>query len=572
MLRKLVIGLLCSIVLVAGYMSFVVQGTPGDSRIADTAMQNNLAGVRSLLKQAADVNSPQGDGMTALHWAALNGNPELAEMLINAGANVKAATRLGGYTPLYMAAKAGFPSVIRVLLKAGADAKSQAKNGVTPLMMAASSNSVETVKMLIEAGADVNAAETERGQTALIFAAAFDQPDAIKALMAGGADLNRKSNPMKPAVKVRPVGQQLPPPGQPATKPAQPAAGAAPAAPAPAQPVPSGQVNAANTVPKAPPQILGNAPAKEDPTKAGGSPRGQLTALMYAARQGNAHAVKALVEGGARLDEVSADGTTAVLFASLNGSFDVAKYLVDAGANVNLASMDGTTPLYAVVNTQWAPKSDTPQPTTKYEKTHYIDLMKAMLDKGADPNARLKKDLWYTASKEATNSAGSTPFWKCASVGDLDGMRFLVSRGADHNIANVDGVAPLLVAAGAGFHGNSELTTPHGRLAAVQYLIEELHVDVNIADTAEASDRNNTMNTARSAGGFTALHNAASRGDNAMILYLISKGARVDALSKNGTTVADMANGPRQRVQPYHPTVALLEMLGSANSHRCVSC
>jgi hypothetical protein len=80
------------------------------------------------------------------------------------------------------------------------------------------------------------------------------------------------------------------------------------------------------------------------------------------------------------------------------------------------------------------------------------------------------------------------------------------------------------------------------------------------------------MNTARAAGGFSALHNAAARGDNIMILYLVSKGAKIDAVSRNGTTVVDMANGPRQRIQPYRDTVALLEMLGSTNSHKCVSC
>jgi ankyrin repeat protein len=151
-------------------------------------------------------------------------------------------------------------------------------------------------------------------------------------------------------------------------------------------------------------------------------------------------------------------------------------------------------------------------------------------------------------------------------------MRLLHSRGADPSIPNIDGITPLLVASGAGFHGNNELTTPFGRLATVQYLVEELHADVNKADTAEGSPRNDTMNTARAAGGFTALHNAAARGDNVMILYLVSKGANVNAVSRNGTTVVDMANGPRQRIQPYRDTIALLEMLGGANSHKCISC
>jgi len=163
---------------------------------------------------------------------------------------------------------------------------------------------------------------------------------------------------------------------------------------------------------------------------------------------------------------------------------------------------------------------------------------------------------------------------------------------------------------------------PSGRLTAVKYLVEELHADVNGADNAPPTPTPAAAPAAAQAaaqpapttppaqadaaaapapapaqqaaqpqqgqqqgqqqqqqfggrnrdGGYTALHNAAARGDNAMILYLVSKGARIDAVSKNGVTVADMANGPRQRIQPYPETVALLEILGSKNSHKCVSC
>jgi ankyrin repeat protein len=293
---------------------------------------------------------------------------------------------------------------------------------------------------------------------------------------------------------------------------------------------------------------------------------------MYAARQGNMEAARAIIDSGAKLNEVSGDHSTALLMAIINGNFDIAKLLIERGADVTIASVDGATPLHGVVNTQWAPKTDEPQPTTKYQKTHYFDLMKLLLERGADPNARLKKELWYTQNREGGTAAGTTPFWKCAGVGDIDCMKLLVSHGADPNVSNIEGITPLLVASGSGFHGNNELTTPNGRLAAVKYLVEELHADVNLGDTAPATPRNETMNTSRATGGFTALHNAAARGDNAMILYLVSKGARVDAVSRNGTTVVDMANGPRQRIQPYADTVALLELLGSKNSHKCVSC
>jgi len=336
---------------------------------------------------------------------------------------------------------------------------------------------------------------------------------------------------------------------------------------------------------------------------------------MYASRQGSADAVRAVAESGANLNLYSADGSTALVLAVINGHFDVAKYLVEKGADVRIANLDGATPLYVVANTQWHKKSFYPQPTPRYEKTTYLELMTLLLDKGANPNATLRRDLWYSEYNFSLSNAaavGATAFWKCAEVGDIEGMKLLISRGADPNISNRDGVTPLLIASGHGTHGNDDVVAPPGRLAAVKYLVEELGADVNAKDKAPAAParpvqtpeqlreravqiatqlNNNQTPTeeqiqeqirqlqrqqqgfGRNArGGITALHNAAARGDNEMILYLVSKGAKVDAVSDNGTSVVDLANGPRQRVQPYPETVALLEILGSKNSHKCVSC
>src|SRR5438093_8137222 len=105
----------------------------GSSPVADAAMQGNRDAVRALLKQAADVNAAQGDGMTALHWAAQKNDAELARMLLYAGANVKATTRINGYTPLLLAARAGGAAVMGPLLDAGADANGATSNGTTAL-------------------------------------------------------------------------------------------------------------------------------------------------------------------------------------------------------------------------------------------------------------------------------------------------------------------------------------------------------------------------------------------------------------------------------------------------------
>ena len=602
--KNIVIGLCLSLVavlVVAGSML----GEINDTRVADAAMDGNKELLRSLIKQAADVNSSQGDGMTALHWAALHGDAENVQLLINAGANLRAVTRLGSYSPLYMAAKTGSAPAIDMLLKAGADAKAKSNTGITALHMAAISGDAESVRLLGERGADVNARETERGQTPLAYAASFDRPDAIKMLLRLGADPNLPSKEVPPMpLPARGENQAQPPQpqqGQQGQPPAQPAAqqarGGIPQVPGTPAAQQQAQNNGGNN---------NNNNGADAGSRGGGNPKGLLTPLMYASRQGSTNAVRVLTEGGANLNALNGDKSTALLLTIINGHFDIAKYLVERGANVNLFSMDGATPLYGVVNTQWARKSFHPQPSTKYEKTSYLELMTTLLDRGADPNVRLYKELWYSEynfSLESAGAVGTTAFWKCAEVGDIDGMRLLVSRGADPTIASSEGVTSLLMAAGAGVHGNDDISAPVGRLAAVKYLVEEVHLDVNAADTggnariqgniqepqqqaqqqgqqpqqgqqqAQAQQQQQQQQGfGRPSGGFTALHSAAARGDNEMIIYLVSKGGKIDAVSKNGVSVVDMANGPRQRIQPYPETVALLQMLGAKNSHKCVSC
>ena len=159
------------------------------SPVADAAMRGDKAAVRDLLKQGADVNGAQGDGMSALHWAAERGDAELADMLIYAGANIAAVTRIGQYTPLHLAGKSGSAPLTKALLKAGADVNARSTNsGVTALHMAASAGSADVINLLVDAKADVNAKEAEAGQTPLIFAAGLNRVDAIKALIARGAD------------------------------------------------------------------------------------------------------------------------------------------------------------------------------------------------------------------------------------------------------------------------------------------------------------------------------------------------------------------------------------------------
>jgi uncharacterized protein len=558
-----------------------------ESRVADAAMQGDRTAVRTLLKQGLDVNAAQGDGMTALHWAARQGDAETARMLIYAGANVRAATRLGAYTPLFMASQLGHATVIDALLKAGADPKGTTSNGTTALMAASASGKADAVKLLIDRGADVNAKETARGQSALMFAAASNRVDAMKVLIAAGADLalttkvvdlKTQTNPEEEAFFQAQRGQR------------QTGRGAAPAAGArgsaePAQAGAQAAGRGAADVAGATRQFR----FAELVTTQGG-----LTPVLFAARHGYLDAVKLLLESGAKVNQVSSgDGTSPLLMATINGQFDLAMFLLGAGADPKLASDNGVTPLYAALNVQWAPKALYPQPRAYLQqKVTYLELMKALIDKGANVDARLKKKVWYSGYNfdlSGVDEIGATPFWRAAYASDVEAMRLLVAAGADPNITTVKpagrprtgdggretvedvsglppvptggpGVPALQAATGVGygegFAANSHRNAPSGWMPAVKYLVEEAGADVNARDHE----------------GNTALHHAAARGDNEMILYLVSKGADVMAVNRAGETTVDMANGPVQRIQPFPDTIALLEKMGAKNNHRCKSC
>ena len=559
----------------------VSAATPPDSPVADAAMRGDEGSVRVLLQQGADVNAAQGDGMTALHWAADRGDVEMARMLVYAGASLEAATRMAEYTPLHLASRAGHGAVVRALLEVGSDPATATGSGeATALHLAAAAGDAATISALIEFGADVNAREQRAGQTPLIFAAAQNRVQAIEALLAGGADLSlttRVLDMVELEESLRNgnedrVRQQI-----------------------------AAQIAAREA--KAPKEEAEEEKEEAEEEKEEEAPKplsmgqqvghmGAMTALLHAARQGHAEAVNSLLNAGTDIDQASADGTTPLFIAALNGHFDLALALIERGADPNRANDAGGAPLFATINQQWIPKTGYAQPNIHLQQNvTYLEVMKALLQAGADPNVRLAKRLWFTqygGSILSVNMIGATPFWRASYAADGEAMKLLVAYGADHRIptrrpparrriawdedpgadksgipgvpVGGPGIYPIHAASGVGygqgFAANAHRHAPDGWMPAMRYLVDELGADVNSRDHD----------------GYNALHHAASRGDTEMIRLLVERGADVMAISRIGQTTADMANGPYQRTTPYPDAIALLESLGSGNNHNCQSC
>ena len=597
----------------AAAASLVPVSAAVDAPVADAAMRQDVDAVGNLIAQGADPAAAHGDGMTGLHWAARHGDVEIVELLLEAGSDVEARTRLGGHTPLHVASRSAREAVVRALLEAGADATAVTSTGATALHFAAGSGAAPAVAALLDHGADADAREPVWGQTPLMFAAGRARNEAIAVLLARGADPelagtvvdvaarnevdreeSRRRRERMAALRAGRASERAVDRPNAAEASTGTTASATPASAAPTRTETSSEpLSAEARVAAAAAEVAAiEADLLEEPEPLGFADlvgtHGGLTALLLAAREGYTDAALALIERGADVNRVSdADSTSALLIAAINGHFDLAMRLLERGADPTLASAAGATPLYGALNMHWAPKARHPQPTDYLQQsTSYLELMQALLDGGADVNARLNRSLWYTTYNRdllGVDRAGATPFWRAAYALDLDAMRLLLAHGADPHLPTLKvpsrrrpadpdpsglppvpyggpGVPPLLAASGVGhgqgFAGNSHRHVPDGWLPAARYLIEEVGADVH------GRDHN----------GYNAIHHAASRGDNALVRYLVDRGVDVTQVSRMGQTTVDMANGPVQRIQPFPETIALLEGLGAVNNHRCMSC
>lgn len=527
----------------------VAAPTVPDTRLIEAVRSGDQAAVKTLLRQRALVNTADGDGSTALHWAAYEDNLVLATQLLDAKADVNAATRLQAETPLFMACQAGSAAMISLLLAHGADPNRVNTLGTTPLMIAAASGSAAAVDALIVNGARPNAREQAQDQTALMFAANLDRADAIRALVAHGADPNLAS-------KVGPATRFERRRGNAANNNDD-------DMPVADKPAPASSATVSKAAPAATGANGAGAPANSDAARQqqrrdrGAVLMGGMTPLLYAARQGNVAATKALLDGGASINTTSGgEQTTPLVMAIHNGHYDVARVLVERGADVNKANIMGLAPLYATIDVQWAPHQWSAEPVVEQESTNYLTLMKMLIEHGANTDARLGRLPWFrtlSQNRVWTEMGGTTAFWRAAAANDVKAMQLLKDAGADLAIPSTNGTTPLMAAAGVGWAPNYS-TTAATRIEAVKFMLAS-GADLNQVDDL----------------GFTALHGAGFVGDLTMIQYLVDMGAKTNVKTKAGDSPADYANGPFEKSLPVPEAVALLEKLGSPNSNNCRS-
>ena len=446
-----------------------------DALMAAIKSGQRSVAIDMITHKSADVNAAEADGSTALLWAASLNDTDLVARLLKAGANPKVRNLLGS-TPLAEAALHANTEMIRALLDAGADPNAAGPDGQTPLMVIARTAGVDAAKLLLAKGADPNVKEALRGQTALMWAAASQGP-MVRALLAGGAEVDMKSatDLMTPLVSAEPRAQPRPP--------------------------------------------------------------GGMTAMLFSAREGCLDCVKALTEKGAKVDLPDPEGVTPLISAIFNAHFDVAKYLIESGANVDRWDWWGRSPLYLAVDYNTLPHGGRPdQPSL--DETLPIDIIRILLEKGANPNLQLKLLPPYRATGadrgvDRMLSFGATPLLRAAKAMDAPAIKLLLEHGAIVDLPNNEGMTPTLVASGMG----SIDADTRG------YFMTSDVEDRSIASLELLLAHGGALNQGAGRLQQVPLHGAAFWGWNKVVEYLLAKGADINLADNRGFTALDYAMG-----------------------------
>jgi ankyrin repeat protein len=455
-------GVFGAIVLLSAVSTGAVES---EHALIDAVRSGDPVAARALVQAGANVNEPQADGTTALHWAARADAPELVALLLGAGAQADVTNRYG-VTPLLLAAATERGRAVRLLVEAGADPNLSMPEGETPLMTAARTGAADSLRVLLEHGAEVNRREKWFGETALMWAAAENHADAVEVLVAHGAELDARAEIVElPKVKVD---------------------------------------NATMVITAL--------------------PRGGLTPLLLAAREGAVEAASALAGAGADLNLADPDGTSPLVMAIINAHYDVAAVLVERGADAAVADTAGMGAVYALVDMRtqgFMINRPLPTPTGSIDSAALLDRM---LERGADPDLPLATPLLARQHSfgDGALSKGSTALMRAAKSGDLAAMRLLLAHGADPARASGDGSTAAMFAARRG--GRPRMSAEDA-IAAIRLCLDA-GADINAGDTT----------------GHTLLHIAVGSGDE-LVRMLVESGADLAARDSAGRTALDVALG-----------------------------
>lgn len=458
-------------------------GAIAQTALIEATKDQNRNAISELLQQQVDVNAPQGDGGTALHWSVYRNNLEITELLLHHGAEPN-ATDDHGVTPLSLASLNGNPSLVRLLIDAGANVNIARTTGETPLMIAAHVGNTEVIEFLIGNGADVNARENIKSHTALMLAVAENHLDSVQLFIEHGANSTARS------------------------------------------------VN-------------------------------DYTPLLFAAQKGHIEIAKLLLASGADVNEAAPDGISGNTNARWN-------LIPDTEASTLLVAIDSDHEAMALFLLQQGadPDLDGAGRTALHSAVQHEmpTLVQALLDHGANPNARLTRYMPVFSrvilidNGLAIEKLGATPFFLAAGFGDLEIMDILIAGGADPFINSDDWTTALMVAAGVDFvegqdkynrrwFDDNVVALQESAMLAIKKCLQ-LGFDIN----------------ARNQKNQTALHGAVYLGGNQLISYMIENGADINAINDRGQTPWMVASKGEYRagsLQKLPAVAAHLEILGA---------